>query len=100
MKVRVTSWPDLDPEVVQAVQTETLPRLRELAGFEGAMLLYDRDSGEAQSLVFWRDTEYMQAASGVAELERSRLLELGLSRGEPTEKVYEVALAHWATRQG
>jgi hypothetical protein len=100
MQVRVTSWPNLDPEAVQKIQTDTLPRLRELPGFEGALLLYERESGEAQSLVFWRDTEFMEAASSVAELERSRLEELGLVREEPSDKVFEVALSHWATRQG
>jgi hypothetical protein len=100
LRVRVTTWPDLDPEAIQLVQTESLPRLRELPGFEGAMLLYDRDSGEAQSLVFWRDGEYMQAGAGVAELERSRLVELGLVKADPVEKVYDVELSHWATRQG
>jgi hypothetical protein len=100
MQVRVTSWPDLDPEAVQKIQTDILPRLRELPGFEGAMLLYERDSGEAQSLVFWRDLEFMEAASSVAELERTRLVELGLARGEPSDKVYEVVLSHWATRPG
>jgi hypothetical protein len=100
MQVRVTSWPNLDPEAVQKIQTDTLPRLRELPGFEGALLLYERESGEAQSLVFWRDTEFMEAASSVAELERSRLEELGLVREAPSDKVFEVALSHWATRQG
>ena len=100
MYVRATSWPNLDPEAIQNIQTDTLPRLRELPGFEGAMLLYERDTGEAQSLVFWRDTEFMQAASSVGELERSRLHDLGLVKGEPSDKVYEVALSHWATRLG
>ena len=71
------------------IETDTLPRMRELPVFEGAMLFYERESGEAQSLVFWRDSEFMQAASGVAELERSPLAEL--ARGEPSEKVCEIA---------
>ena len=36
MQVRVTSWPNLDPEAVQKIETDTLPRMRELPGFEGA----------------------------------------------------------------
>ncbi len=100
MQVRVTWWPDLDPEAVQKIETDTLPRMRELPGFEGALLLYERESGEAQSLVFWRDAEFLNAAAGVAELELARLEELGLVRAEPSEKVFEVAISHWATRQG
>jgi hypothetical protein len=98
MQVRITSWPDLDPEAVSNFELETLPRLRELPGFEGAIFLYERDSGEARSLVFWRDTEFLEAASSIAELERARMLELGLARGEPSEQTFEVALSHWATR--
>jgi hypothetical protein len=57
--------PDRRPEMDRLVTDEMVPALAAEAGFEGALNLVDRDSGNAMMIVLW-DTE-AQARRPLAE---------------------------------
>ena len=50
---------------------EAIERIRGLPGFEEALLLVDRENGQAVTITFWDDTEAMIASRVAASRARS-----------------------------
>ena len=92
MFARVIRWPNLKPEAIRDFQEVTLPRVRQLSGFEGALLLVDRGTGSAITIGFWDTEKDMHASEELANRGRSRDVELGLAKESQLVEPYEVAV--------
>jgi heme-degrading monooxygenase HmoA len=86
---RIQGTPDHIDETVKRIE-ESTPQVQQLAGLQRAMLLVDRQAGEALTVTFWDTREHMEAARPAA---RQILVgvagSLGGGLSEP--RVYEVA---------
>jgi len=77
---------DIDAAVA-SFDVEVLPRLRELDGYEGVLVMVN-PAGPGMIVSFWRDAESMEAASGFATGAVERFATL--FRSAPGREHYEV----------
>jgi heme-degrading monooxygenase HmoA len=67
-----------------------LPRVQEVAGFEGVYNLVDRESGKALTMTLWESEEAMRASEEEANRLRGESAEAASATVENVER-YEVA---------
>jgi heme-degrading monooxygenase HmoA len=95
MQARITRL-DLDParvdEAVAQLESEGVPRLKELDGFKGLTFMGDRDSGQVIAVGFWESEERLEASADAVQEVRQRVAETGGASGEPSVEKYEVLL--------
>lgn len=95
MHARMTTI-QMDPDRIEAAQsqleTDELPKWRELDGFRGFTLFADRSSGKAVGISYWDSSEQMDAAESAVRESRERAAETGGASGEPQVELFEVAL--------
>jgi hypothetical protein len=77
-------------EAVELFTTSVLPRLRELSGFEGVVVLTTPD-GKGLLMSFWDSEASAEASAAFAAAELDRYVTL--FRAPPGREQYEVALA-------
>jgi heme-degrading monooxygenase HmoA len=88
----VQGSPDKAEEGVRQFREDTLPIVKGAAGFKGALLLIDRQSGKGQAISLWEDKNAMDASEdAVAGVRQSATQAMGQS-GAPTVDRYEVAI--------
>ncbi len=95
MHARTTTL-DLDParidDTVRQLESEEVPRFKEIDGFKGFTLLGDRGGGKLIGVSFWESEEQMQASEEAVKESRERAAETGGASGGPTVDHYEVLL--------
>lgn len=87
---------DIDA-AVESFNAEVLPRLQELDGYEGVVVMVNPE-GPGMIVSFWRDAESMEAASGFATGAVERFATL--FRSPPGREHYEVRLIDAPTGSG
>jgi heme-degrading monooxygenase HmoA len=79
-------------EAARLLETETLPELEHLEGFQGILSLSDRETGRTLVITLWETEEMMRSSEERAnQLRSDAATRLGAS-GEPQVDRYEVAL--------
>lgn len=90
MLARVTSFPAKLEHADEGagIFQEGIPTIRDLDGFEDAVLLLDRQSGKAMTIARWQDHATMQGAA----IEAGKLFQKAAHTidGEPERQAYEV----------
>jgi hypothetical protein len=92
---RVTSIqgsPDKADAGVQSFRDEALPVVKNAAGFKGALLLVDRESGKGQAITLWEDQDAMAASEEAVKSARQSATQAMGQSGTPTVDRYEVAV--------
>ena len=95
MHARVTTL-NMDPgridDAIRQLESEDIPRWKELDGFKGFTLLVDRDSGKVTGTSFWESESQMQASEEAVSASRDRAAETGGASQPPTVERFEVAV--------
>ncbi len=94
MYARVNTFegsPDRLGSALRHIRDQTLPQLQQQAGFEGIMVLVDRQTRKMVGVVLWEDEKAMRDSEEVAKRLRSEAAQAG---GQTLTRVerYEVAL--------
>lgn len=94
MHARVTTISgstDRVDDAIASYRSEVLPAVTEMGG-SGAILLVDRQSGEAISLTLWPDEESMRASEERADQLRSTVSQQMDAGGQPSVGRFEVVV--------
>ncbi len=95
MYARVTRM-QMDPsrldDGIRQLESEELPRWKEIDGFKGFTLLVDRDSGTGVGTSYWESREKMEASEETVKGVRERTAETGGATAPPKVEHYEVAI--------
>jgi quinol monooxygenase YgiN len=85
------------PEAVDAVENVTrtvvLPRISQLPGFRGYIVLGNRNSGKALGITLWKDQEAMEKSDEIAKQIRPHV-EAATEGTMQSVENFEVLLAH------
>ncbi len=79
-------------QAISQLESDDLPRWKELDGFKGFTLLVDRGGGKAVGISFWESEEKMSASEEAVRESRQRAAETGGASGSPEVEQFEVAL--------
>jgi heme-degrading monooxygenase HmoA len=79
-------------EAVRQLESEDIPRFREIDGFKGVTLLVDRESGKAVGTSYWESREQMEASEQAVEDSRRRAADAGGATSAPQVERFEVAV--------
>jgi len=74
---RVQSPPDRLDDIVRYFKEDAVPAVRQLSGYEGAVLAVDRASGDGQAVTFWDSLESLKASEEAATGIRTRTVAAG-----------------------
>jgi hypothetical protein len=77
-------------EAVEAFRQGALQIVSAAAGYKGALLLIDRESGRGMGISLWESEEAMRATEEAMDAFRASLPDSGM--GAPTVERYEVAI--------
>ena len=94
MHTRLTTMkmqPDRIDDVISQLESEDVPRWKELDGFRGFLFLTDRDSGKVIGASFWDSEEQMLAAEDEVSPSRKRAAETGGATEPAAVERFEVA---------
>lgn len=91
MYARVSSYQGSPEQVDAAVARVPEQALREMAGFERAYLLVDRQSGKALTITLWESEAALRESEERANQLRSQIADDLGATGTPTIERYEVA---------
>ena len=67
--------PDRMDDATRHVQEQILPQLQQLDGFEGFIVLQDRESGRVRGVAFWESEEALRATDEAAARIRGGVVE-------------------------
>ena len=79
-------------DVVDQVESEVLPLLRQQSGFKGFTVLGDRSSGRVIATSYWNSEGDMQASEDAVSDSRERAAEAVGATGGPRVERYEVLI--------
>jgi heme-degrading monooxygenase HmoA len=88
----IEGQPDRVDAVVQQVESDVLPTLREQDGFKGFTFLVDRTSGKVVGTSYWESPEAMDASEQAIRAGREQAAESSGASGGPNVELYEVAV--------
>lgn len=94
MHVRVSTFegsPDLIEPAIEMGRTQVLAACEKLEGFEGLLMLVDRDSGKSMALTFWESHEALRRSEEQANRIRQESASQTSERVANVER-YELAL--------
>jgi heme-degrading monooxygenase HmoA len=77
--------------VIEQVESDVLPQLKDQDGFKGFTVLADRSSGRLIGISFWESEEALSGSEEVADQARQEAAETAGSP-EPRVERYEVAI--------
>ena len=77
--------------VIEKVESDVVPQLKDQDGFKGFTVLADRSSGRLIGISFWESEDALQASEEVADQSRKQAAEAAGSP-EPRVERYEVAI--------
>ena len=87
-----TGTSDEIDEAIRQVRENTLPKLKQLDGYQGAYFLVDRQNGKSFSVTFWEGEEAMNTSEEAANSLRSEVADALGTQMVGVER-YEVAVA-------
>ena len=79
-------------DTIRQLETEELPRWKEMDGFKGFTLLVDRQSGKLAGTTYWETEDAMRATEEAVSESRGRAAETGGASAPPAVERYEVAV--------
>ena len=77
-------------DMTSQFEERTVPVLQGLDGYEGYVLLGDRQSGAAMALTYWESEEALRASEDAVKEERERAASTAEASSSPTIERYEV----------
>ena len=77
---------------IRNYREETIPAVNATAGFKGAYLLADRNSGRMISITLWETEKALQDSSAVANRLRAQASQVAQAKEAPTVEIFEVAI--------
>ena len=96
MYARLSRWAGLPPErldrTVRQFEEEHLPAMEQQPGYEGVVVLLDRNSGRAAAITLWETDADMRASDRLAEEAREAAGVTAQAVREPIVDHYEVVL--------
>ena len=95
MHARVTTLimdPDRLDDAARQLESDEVPRFKQIDGFKGFTLLVDRDSGKSTAVSYWESEEAMRASEEEVRSSRDRAAETGGASNAPTIERFEVAI--------
>jgi heme-degrading monooxygenase HmoA len=94
MHARVTSLTGSSAEIDDGIANfrQNVVPFTQGEGGKGAILLVDRDSGEAIAITLWEDEQALRASDEQANTVRAQAAEELGATGQPTVNRYEVAV--------
>ena len=87
-----TGTSDEIDEAIRQVRENTLPKLKQLDGYQGAYFLVDRQKGKSLSVTLWEGEEAMNTSEEAANSLRSEVADALGTQMVGVER-YEVAVA-------
>ena len=87
---RIEGSADRLDEMTSQFEERTVPVLKGLDGYEGYVLLGDRQSGTAMAVTYWASEEALRASEEAVKQERQRAAETAEASAGPTVERYEV----------
>ena len=85
--------PDRFDEAVAAVQEAFLPAAREQPGYQGFLLLTDRDQQQLVGISFWETEADVQTSGGGSGYYQQQMADfVGMLEGPPTTTAHEVVV--------
>ena len=87
-----TGTSDEIDEAIRQVRENTLPKLKQLDGYQGAYFLVDRQNGKSLSVTLWEGEEAMNTSKEAANSLRSEVADALGTQMVGVER-YEVAVA-------
>jgi heme-degrading monooxygenase HmoA len=76
--------------VSRAMQEELIPRYQEADGYEGFVLVANRESGKVLGISFWETKSDLEAADALGAEARQRLADAGGGAQPGAREVWEV----------
>ncbi len=89
---RVTGSADRTDQGIQSFRDNVLPAVQQAAGFRGALLLVDRQSGKGIGVSLWESEDDMRASEEAGAPTRQQTTEALGATGQPEVERYEVAV--------
>jgi heme-degrading monooxygenase HmoA len=84
--------PDRVDDVTRAMKEELIPRYHEQDGYEGFILLANRETGQVLGVSFWESQSDLEASDNLGADARQRLAEVGGGGAPPTREMWEVVV--------
>ncbi len=79
----------LDP-MAEQFEADTVPRIRDLDGFEGYILMGDRGDGSAVAITFWSSQEALSASEDAVVAMRQSAADTAGASSQPNVERFEV----------
>ncbi len=76
---------------ISQYREQTIPAVRSMAGFKGAYLLVDRNSGKSMGITMWDTEKDLKASAAAADKLRAQASKVTGSSSSPLVEIYEVA---------
>ena len=87
---RIEGSADRLDEMASQFEERTVPVLEGLDGYEGYVLLGDRQGGGAMAVTYWASEDALRASEEAVKQERERAAETAGASAAPTIERYEV----------
>jgi heme-degrading monooxygenase HmoA len=84
--------PDRVDAVTRVMQDELIPRYQDQDGYEGFVLLANREAGRVLGVSFWETESDLLASDNLGAEARARLSEVGGSDETPVRETWEVVV--------
>ncbi|HEV3229032.1 MAG TPA: antibiotic biosynthesis monooxygenase [Solirubrobacteraceae bacterium] len=84
--------PDRVDAVTRAMQEELIPRYQDQDGYEGFVLLANRETGKVLGVSFWESESDLEASDDLGADARQRLAEVGGEADTPVRETWEVVV--------
>ena len=87
---RIQASADRLDDMARQFQQDTLPQIQGLDGFQGYVLLGDRENATAMVITYWDSAEAMQASEEAVRRPRQEAAEAAGASAAPVVERYEV----------
>jgi heme-degrading monooxygenase HmoA len=87
---RIEGSADRLDEMTSQFEERTVPALEGLDGYEGYVLLGDRQSGAAMAVTYWASEDALQASEDAVKEERERAAQTAGATSSPSIERFEV----------
>lgn len=79
-------------DVISQLETDEVPRFKQIDGFKGFTLMVDRASGKSTAVSFWESEAALRESEEAVRRPRERAAQTGGSSEAPTVERYEVVI--------
>lgn len=84
--------PERVEDGIRGFREEVLPAVRKMAGFKGAYLLVERESGKTVVIALWDTEKNLQASTATTDRLRAQVSKTVAASKPPIVEIYEVAV--------